>query len=66
MSKRSDLWHQAQVCLTLARVAGDPVLKELYENMAVEFAHTAAREPDFDDVENLDTTTGRWPSLNTQ
>jgi hypothetical protein len=58
MSKRSDLWRQAQVCLSLARVAGDPVLKELYEDMAVEFAHTAAREPDLDSVETSDTEGG--------
>ena len=44
MSKRSYLWRQAQVCLSRARVTADPLLKELYEDMAVEFAHNAARE----------------------
>jgi hypothetical protein len=41
MSKRSYLWRQAEVCLSRARVSGDPVLKELYEDLAAEFAHDA-------------------------
>jgi hypothetical protein len=48
MSKRSYLWRQAQICLSRARVTGDPILKELYEDMAVDFAHNAAREQDLE------------------
>jgi hypothetical protein len=58
MSKRSDLWRQAQVCLSLARLTDDPALKTLYEDMAVEFAHTAARQPDFDSVKIWDSESG--------
>jgi hypothetical protein len=54
MSKRSYLWRQAEVCLSRARVSGDPVLKELYEDMAVDFAHDAAREQNLDSVRNLE------------
>ena len=54
MSKRSYLWHQAEVCLSRARTSGDPVLKELYEDMAVDFAHDAAREQHLDSVGNLE------------
>jgi hypothetical protein len=36
-SERSYLWRQAQICLSRARATGDPILKELYEDMAVEF-----------------------------
>jgi hypothetical protein len=54
MSKRSYLWHQAEVCLSRARTSGDPVLKELYEDMAVDFAHDAAREQNHDSVRNLE------------
>jgi hypothetical protein len=54
MSKRSYLWHQAEVCLLRARTSGDPVLKELYEDMAVDFAHDAAREQNLDSVRNLE------------
>jgi hypothetical protein len=66
MSKRSDLWRQAQVCLSLARLTDDPALKELYEDMAVEFAHTAARQPDFDNVKEggLRRAADRRSSLN--
>jgi len=52
MSKRSYLWHQAEVCLSRARVSGDPALKELYEDMAADFAHDAAREQNPDSVKN--------------
>jgi hypothetical protein len=58
MSKRSDLWHQAQNCLSLARATADPALKELYEDMALEFAHTAARDRDTENVKTLDTQSG--------
>jgi len=54
MSKRSYLWRQAEVCLSRARTSGDPVLKELYEDMAVDFAHDAAREQNLDSVRNLE------------
>ncbi len=54
MSKRSYLWHHAEVCLSRARTSGDPVLKELYEDMAVDFAHDAAREQNLDSVRNLE------------
>ena len=43
MSKRSYLWRQAQVCMSLARVTADPVLKERYEDLAVDFAQNAER-----------------------
>ena len=48
MSKRSYLWRQAQICLSRARVTGDPILKVLYEDMAVDFAHNAAHEQDLE------------------
>jgi len=48
MSKRSYLWRQAQICLSRARATGDPILKELYEDMAVDFAHNAAHEQDLE------------------
>jgi hypothetical protein len=58
MLKRSVLWRQAQVCLSRARVTGDPILKELYEDMAVDFAHNAAREQDLDSVKASDWENG--------
>jgi hypothetical protein len=54
MSLRSYLWLRAQVCLSRARVTRDPVLKELYEDMAVDFAHNAARERDLDSLKTSD------------
>jgi hypothetical protein len=54
MSRRSHLWCQAQICLSRARLTGDPVLKELYEDMAVDFAHNAAREQDADNLRASD------------
>jgi broad specificity phosphatase PhoE len=54
MSKRSYLWRQAQACLSRARVTADPLLKELYEDMAVEFARNAARERDLDSFKTSD------------
>jgi hypothetical protein len=45
-SKRLYLWHQAQVCMSLARVTEDPILKERYEDLALGFAQNAEREPD--------------------
>ena len=58
MSKRSYLWRQAQVCLSRARVTGDPVLKELHEDLAVDFAHNAAREHDLEIVKTSDSESG--------
>ena len=63
MSKRSYLWRQAQVCLSRARVTADPLLKELYEDMAVEFAHNAARERDLDSFKTSDWTGNRMTSF---
>jgi hypothetical protein len=56
MSKRSYYWHQARVCMSLARVTNDPALKEQYEDLAIEFAQNAERERDFasPDVESSD------------
>jgi hypothetical protein len=45
MSKRSDMWRQAQVCMSLARATDDPFLKERYEDLAVDLARNAEREP---------------------
>jgi len=50
MLQRSYFWHQAQVCLSLARVTEDPVLKEKYEDLAVNFAQNAGHERDLDGV----------------
>jgi hypothetical protein len=44
MSKRSDMWRQAQVCMSLARSTDDPFLKERYEDLAVDLARNAERE----------------------
>ena len=44
MSKRSDIWRQAQVCMSLARATDDPFLKERYEDLAVDLARNAERE----------------------
>src|SRR5215467_1738683 len=48
MLQRSYFWHQAQVCMSLARVTDDPVLKEQYEDLAVNFVQNAGRERDLD------------------
>jgi hypothetical protein len=48
MSKRSYFWRQAQVCMSLARVTDNPVLKEQYEDLALGFAQNASRERDFE------------------
>ena len=50
MLRRSYFWHQAQVCMSLARATDDPVLKEQYEDLAVNFARNAGRERDLDSV----------------
>ena len=44
MSKRSDMWRQAQVCMSLARTTDDPFLKERYDDLAVDLARNAERE----------------------
>jgi hypothetical protein len=44
MSKHSDLWRQAQVCMSLARATDDPVLKERYEDLAVNLVRSAEPE----------------------
>jgi hypothetical protein len=54
MSKRSDLWRQAQVCMSLARVTNDPILKERYEDLAVDLARNAERRRDLDSDETSD------------
>jgi hypothetical protein len=41
-------WHQAQVCMALARGTGDPVLKQRYEDSALDFAQNAGSERDLD------------------
>jgi len=48
MLRRSYFWHQAQVCMSLARVTDDPVLKERYEDLAINFVRNADRERDHD------------------
>jgi hypothetical protein len=48
MLQRSYFWHQAQVCMSLARVTDDPVLKEQYEDLAINFIRNAGRERDLD------------------
>ena len=50
MLQRSYFWHQAQVCMSLARVTDDPVLKQQYEDLAINFARSAGREGDLDGV----------------
>ena len=62
MSKRSYLWRQAEECLSRARVSGDPVLKELYEDMAAEFAHDAARQRTLDSLENSEIESRENPA----
>jgi hypothetical protein len=57
MSKRSDLWRQAQVCMSLARVTNDPALKEQYEDLAVDLARKAERER-FDSTKTSDSESG--------
>ena len=58
-TKRSYLWHQAQVCMSLARATDDPVLKKRYEDLAVDFAQNAERERDFDSDKPSDPESGK-------
>ena len=53
-TKRSHLWHLAQVCMSLARATNDPVLKERYEDLAVDLARNASREQDLDSTKISD------------
>jgi hypothetical protein len=48
MSMRSYFWHQAQLCMALARGANDPVLKQRYEDLALDLAQNAGSERDLD------------------
>jgi hypothetical protein len=57
MPKRSDLWRQAQVYMSLARVTNDPALKEQYEDLAVDLARKAERER-FDSAKTSDSESG--------
>jgi hypothetical protein len=45
---QSFFWHQARVCMSLARGTDDPSLKQRYENLALEFAQDAGGERDLD------------------
>ena len=54
MSKRSDMWRQAQVCMSLARATNDPLLKERYEELAVDLARNAERERALEIVNRLE------------
>lgn len=55
MSKRSDIWRQAQVCMSLARATDDPLLKERYEDLAVDLARNAERERTLEFSNRLET-----------
>jgi len=48
MSMRSYFWHQAQLCMALARGANDPVLKQRYEDLPLALAQSAGSEGDLD------------------
>jgi len=41
-------WRQARVCMSLARATADPVLKQRYEVLALEFAEKLGGEQDLD------------------
>jgi len=45
---RSYYWRQAQVCMSLARASGDPLHRQCYEDLALEFAQSAVGERDLD------------------
>jgi hypothetical protein len=55
MSKRSDMWRQAQVCMSLARATDDPLLKEQYEDLAVDLARNAECERTLEISSRLET-----------
>ena len=48
--------------MSRARVSGDPVLKELYEDLAAEFAHDAACEQNLDSLKNLELESRENPA----
>src|SRR5438034_4268797 len=48
MLMRSYFWHQAQLCMALARGANDPVLKQRYEDLALDLTENAGSERDLD------------------
>jgi hypothetical protein len=48
LSSRSYFWHQAQVCISLACATDEPVLKQRYEALALEFAQNVGDERDLD------------------
>jgi hypothetical protein len=52
VSKRFYFWQQAQLCMSLARVCNDPILKERYEDMALDFAQNAGREHDLEGIDS--------------
>jgi hypothetical protein len=54
MSKRSDMRRQAQVCMSLARATNDPLLKERFEDLAVDLARNAERERTLEIVNRLE------------
>jgi hypothetical protein len=55
MSKRSDMWRRAQVCMSLARATDDLLLKERYEDLAVDLARNAERERTLEILNRLET-----------
>ena len=48
--------------MSRARVSGDPVLKELYEDLAAEFAHDAACEQNLDSLKNSELESRENPA----
>jgi hypothetical protein len=48
MLRRSYFWHQAQVFKALARECDDPILKQRYEDWALELSQNAGSECDLD------------------
>ena len=56
MSKRSDMWRRAQVCMSLARTTDDPFLKERYEDLAVDLARNAEHERTLDISNRLEAS----------
>jgi len=47
--------------MSLARVCSDPVLKEQYEDLAVDFAQNAGREQDLDSGKSSNPASGVSP-----
>jgi len=46
--KHSYLRHQAQVCMSLARAADDPVPRQRYEDLALDFTQNVGSQRDLD------------------